>query len=339
MDFGKMTLEEVMLQYGETTKYIGENIEMVSNEQLTNLLNQLNSLQAASVKQYDKNLEKERKSNQDILDKYNRVAKRIKLSEHSNYDVVTINVGGRTFSTFRETLMRFESTYFYALLNSGNFNPGPDGSYFIDRSPIHFELIMDYLRSGEFSKGKLKRCEMEELRKELDYYLLPMPQDLKTIEWQWDLSRSKKPVNATFSDDNWNITKSAGKEETCDCPVIGSSPVSEFTVQIISGEHITIGFCRIDQFIQNGEHFCRVKNGCFFGADDGDLWFNGGQYKPYSSQLEINDKITAIKDGTSIRFLKNGVDQGEAINNAEGEMYPVVELCYVGDSVMIVPNP
>jgi hypothetical protein len=46
-----------------------------------------------------------------------------------------------------------------------------------------------------------------------------------------------------------------------------------------------------------------------------------------------------IKTGTSIRFLKNGNDLGEAINIAVGEMYPVVKLCDVGYSVMIVPNP
>jgi hypothetical protein len=36
--------------------------------------------------------------------------------------------------------------------------------------------------------------------------------------------------------------------------------------------------------------------------------------------------------------LINGVDQGEAINNVEGDMYPLVELRDVRDSVMIVPN-
>jgi hypothetical protein len=49
--------------------------------------------------------------------------------------------------------------------------------------------------------------------------------------------------------------------------------------------------------------------------------------------------LTVIKTGSSIRFLKNGNDLGEVVNNAVGEMYPVVDLGLVGDSVMIVPNP
>jgi hypothetical protein len=61
--------------------------------------------------------------------------------------------------------------------------------------------------------------------------------------------------------------------------------------------------------------------------------------KRYSAGLKVGDTVTVIKNGPSIRFLINGEDQGEAINNAEGEMYPVVESWRTGDSVMIVPNP
>jgi hypothetical protein len=133
------------------------------------------------------------------------------------------------------------------------------------------------------------------------------------------------------------VTKTGGGY--WNCPVIGSSPVSEFTVKLISGLDIMIGFCAIDEFVQNGSHHSLVKNGCFFCCHDGEVGFNEGNWKSYSSKLKINDKITAIKTGSSIRFLINGVDQGEAINNAEGDMYPVVELGNDGDSVKIVPNP
>jgi phosphotransferase system HPr-like phosphotransfer protein len=337
MDLANMTLEEVSLMYG---KYIGDNIGIFSNEQLANLLNHLTSLHAESAKQYAKNLQNEKKSNQDILNASLKLDEVMKLNseKHSKNEVVTLNVGGRLFATFKWTLMNYEHSYFFALLNSGIFLPGADGSYFIDRSPTHFELIIDYLRNGEFSKKKLKiitSLELEELIEECDYYLLPIP------IMQWDLSPSRKPVNASFSEGNLKITKTGGYN--WNCPVIGSSPVSEFTVKLISGLDILdimIGFCSIDEFVQNGNHHHnRVKNGCFFYCYDGDVCFNEDEIKSYSSQLKVNDKITAIKTGTSIRFLINGVDQGEAINNAEGDMYPFVELCDVGDSVMIVPNP
>jgi hypothetical protein len=330
MDLANMTLEEVSLN---------ENIAIFSNEQLITLINKSHNIQAAALKQYAKNLENVKKSNkeEDILDKYNTVAKRIKLSEHSMYDKVTLDVGGKIFATSKGTLMRFEDSYFYAMLNSGNFLPGPDGAYFIDRDPTHFPLIMAYLRTGELYTKELKSRELQELEKELDYYLLQIASPSKSTEWHWDLSPSRKPANASFSEDDMKVRKDSGGGYW-NCPVIGSSPVSEFTVKIISGLGMMIGFCGIDEFLQNGFHYDRVKNGCFFYSYHGNVWFNGGQNKPYSSKLKINDKITAIKTGTSIRFLINGVDQGEAINNAEGDMYPFVELCDVGDSVKIVPN-
>jgi hypothetical protein len=199
-------------------------------------------------------------------------------------------------------------------------------------------MMMVYLRTGKLSTKEFKSGEIEELEKELDYYLLQIAAPLKSTEWHWDLSPSRKPVNASFSDADLKIRKiSAGG--AWNCLVIGSSPLSEFTVEIISGLCILIGFCAIDAFVQNGSHYNRVKNCCFFHRYDGDVWFNEGNWKSYSSGLKINDKITAIKNGTSIRFLINGVDQGEAINNAVGDMYPFVELGSVGDAVMIVSNP
>jgi hypothetical protein len=231
------------------------------------------------------------------------------------------------------------------LLNSGNFNPGPDGIYFIDRSPVHFELIMTFLRTGEFPTEKLKSMtswEIKELEKECDYFLLPSPRELQLKSmWEFDLSPLKKPAHATFSNDNLTITKKSGGFNYI-CPVIGTLSVSQFTVQIISGDGVFgvfIGFCPIDQFVQNGRHSDRATNSCLFGCTTGDIYNHPNQSKHYGSGLKLNDKLTAIKNGSSIRFLVNGIDQGEAVNNAPDEMYPFVEMYDVGDSVMIVPNP
>jgi hypothetical protein len=148
---------------------------------------------------------------------------KLNSEKHLMYDKVTLDIGGRTFSTFKETLMKLESAYFYALLNSGNFNPGPDGIYFIDRSPVHFELIMTFLRTGEFRREKLKSMtswEIQELEEECDYFLLPSPREIKHKSmWEFDLSPLKKPAHATFSNDNLTIRKTSGGK-TYNCPVI-----------------------------------------------------------------------------------------------------------------------
>ena len=35
------------------------------------------------------------------------------------------------------------------MLSSGNFEPGEDGTYFVDRSPEYFGRILDYMRHDE----------------------------------------------------------------------------------------------------------------------------------------------------------------------------------------------
>jgi hypothetical protein len=250
-------------------------------------------------------------------------------------------VGGRLFATFMGTLMNYYihnmniATSTHCLIAAIFYQELMVHTYFIDRSPTHFPLIMDYLRTGELYTKELKSREIKELEKEHDYYLLQIAAPLKSTEWHWDSSPTKKSANSSFSEDDLKITNTQGGA-SWNCPLIGSSPVSEFTVESISGHCIFIGFCGIDQFVQNGKHHDRVKNGCFFNCSNGDVRFNGGKTKSYSSKLKINDKITAITTGTSIRFLINGVDQGEAIYNAEGDMYPVVELGNLGDSVLAI---
>jgi DNA-binding LacI/PurR family transcriptional regulator len=63
MDLANMTLEEVSLRYGN---YIEENIASFSNEQLTTLMNQITAIHAAAAKQLAKNLENEKKLNQQV---------------------------------------------------------------------------------------------------------------------------------------------------------------------------------------------------------------------------------------------------------------------------------
>jgi hypothetical protein len=343
MDLHMKTPEELALLYLDVANFVKDNLATLSNEVLANVRNKSTELLHASINQNQLNLEETMILNQNNIRAYEKLAQKMKFNSenHSIYDKVTLDVGGKTFSTFKETLMRFENTYFCGLLNSGRFDPGPDGNYFIDRSPVHFELIMTYFRTGEISKNELKPWEIEDLKKELDYYLLPIPNELNLIELKWDLSTSKLPTNATFSENNLTITKTSGGDDW-NCPVIASTPMTEFTVKITSQlqcHHIMIGFCPSLQFVQNKGHCIRDKNICMLYSHSGNIYYDLGKDKPYSSPLKVNDSLTAIKNGSFIRFLKNGIDLGIAIDNALPEMYPIVELYSVGASVTIVQNP
>jgi hypothetical protein len=40
---------------------------------------------------------------------------------------ITLNVGGKVFQTAKANLLRFENTYFHAMLGSGQWKPEEDG--------------------------------------------------------------------------------------------------------------------------------------------------------------------------------------------------------------------
>eukprot|EP01130_Rhizamoeba_saxonica_P018678 TRINITY_DN9427_c0_g1_i1.p1 TRINITY_DN9427_c0_g1~~TRINITY_DN9427_c0_g1_i1.p1 ORF type:complete len:359 (+),score=77.66 TRINITY_DN9427_c0_g1_i1:41-1117(+) len=87
-------------------------------------------------------------------------------------DVIVLNVGGTTFSTSRDTLLKDHSSYFYSMFGSGYWRPNENGEYFIDRDPTHFRYILNYLRDGKWDISKLPKLHVEELLVEADYYNL-----------------------------------------------------------------------------------------------------------------------------------------------------------------------
>ncbi|XP_055322322.1 SH3KBP1-binding protein 1 [Sitodiplosis mosellana] len=89
---------------------------------------------------------------------------------YNNYtgDIVHLNVGGKKFSTSRQTLTCIPDTFFTALL-SGRISSLRDdsGAIFIDRDPTLFGIILNYLRTRDID---IKQCDLRILRHEAEYY-------------------------------------------------------------------------------------------------------------------------------------------------------------------------
>jgi len=68
--------------------------------------------------------------------------------------MITLNVGGKHFTTSLETLKRGDTML--SAMFSGRFRLeiGDDGAYFIDRTPDRFQYILDYLRDGKINLPK-----------------------------------------------------------------------------------------------------------------------------------------------------------------------------------------
>lgn len=65
---------------------------------------------------------------------------------------VTLNVGGRTFVTYLETLKAYPTTMLGTMFSGRNVSlakPEADGSYFFDRNGDLFSFILDYYRAGK----------------------------------------------------------------------------------------------------------------------------------------------------------------------------------------------
>ena len=82
------------------------------------------------------------------VDRLERLMQLMRDSASRAEDTVKLNLRGRVFQTHRSTLTRIEGTYFERMLRSGEWKPGEDGAYFIDRPYEGFERILEYLHSG-----------------------------------------------------------------------------------------------------------------------------------------------------------------------------------------------
>jgi len=85
-------------------------------------------------------------------------------------DKIVLDVGGKRFATTKAALLSQEGTFFHAMLASGKWLPGEDGSYFIDRNSKHIGLILDFLRMRSVNCAVLSDWELSQLEEDLDFF-------------------------------------------------------------------------------------------------------------------------------------------------------------------------
>lgn len=194
-------------------------------------------------------------------------------------DKIKLNVGGALFETSRSSLLRFQGTYFSALLGQGTWQPdatGRDspllvlyfpahligrflaGSYFIDRDPTHFDRILDYMRTGKLAINGLSVADKKRLLDHLDYLQIPSPEnlDVRTSSGKapvlivpqdslanaitWDPATAE-PRKIILSNDDKTATRIASEEKR-ETRLLTVRPVTKFEVRIFSGKCTFIGF-------------------------------------------------------------------------------------------------
>lgn len=86
-------------------------------------------------------------------------------------NIITLNVGGKKISTYKNTL--FKSEYFKSYVNRWN----KDGVIFIDQDPKLFSHVLNYLRNDEYIIPKKYKENIDKL---LEYYLIPTDKNVNS---------------------------------------------------------------------------------------------------------------------------------------------------------------
>ncbi|CAL2033950.1 unnamed protein product [Caenorhabditis brenneri] len=89
----------------------------------------------------------------------------------SNAEIVKLNIGGTIFHTTKSTLTRYDGFFKTMFETDIPVTKDDSGTFFIDRSPKHFDTILNFMRDGDIALPTCER-EIKEISKEAQYYLL-----------------------------------------------------------------------------------------------------------------------------------------------------------------------
>lgn len=259
------------------------------------------------------------------------------LDHHNNDKIVTLNIGGKKYTTTIATLSKNPHSMLGAMF-SGRFALTTDhkNHYFIDRDGKHFRRILNFLRDG-FIAVPEDECTRVELLIEAQYYQLSGLIDLLTPEekvtaspWHW--SPGSKSAYITLVNDFKTARAGEGKNWNSVIAASGySSGRHYFEIKVTkynnSGGGWGISFGLVDvlhdfEYNHFGHRDNVPKGTCrtwAYVAASGKVYENGVEkYKghPYS----MGDRVGLLLDFRDqvIRFFLNGEPEGKSMSFSWG---------------------
>eukprot|EP01006_Ploeotia_vitrea_P058385 TRINITY_DN69322_c0_g1_i1.p1 TRINITY_DN69322_c0_g1~~TRINITY_DN69322_c0_g1_i1.p1 ORF type:complete len:333 (+),score=27.35 TRINITY_DN69322_c0_g1_i1:29-1027(+) len=140
------------------------------NQAFSTFINSLDTIKSTVEKEWDAFKEQQ----------HNTIPAQSQPAMTNNTKMINLNVGGQRFSTSWETLMSEQDSYFWCLAKNQAWLPSKNEEHFIDRSPVVFDVILDFLRTRQNPVGLSTLSERERtvLRSDVDFYQIHSLQQL-----------------------------------------------------------------------------------------------------------------------------------------------------------------
>ncbi|OQR84861.1 hypothetical protein ACHHYP_12599 [Achlya hypogyna] len=333
MDAAAPTLREMRARHAKEEAYMREVHERKMAEFQAHLDAELQALREAQATELEAlfvsmanataqleahvNHLNEKKRQWDMVEQ--RVAETVEKLSHS---VVKLNVGGRIFAIPKDTLLRFEGSYFHAMLSSERWKPDLDNdAYFIDADPTLFEYVMTYMREGDLSCEGLPPLKKQRLMKTLDYLNLDV--------LQWDAGASVDITDGTIllSEDKRTVSFSLSIADETGF-IQAKHPVDRVSIQIVStGNALDVQpqtYIGLEAFQADGDVDAVIS----YNICTGDVNLMERMEKIKGQTFQAGDILTIAYDRhtRAIQFAKNGLDMGIYITDIpDKKYYPYVD--------------
>ncbi|KAG9400119.1 hypothetical protein AC1031_011029 [Aphanomyces cochlioides] len=237
-------------------------------------------------------------------------------------NIITLDVGGTIFKTSKETLLRFEGSYFHALLGSGQWKPdSPNEAFFLDVDAGYFGRILRYLRTGELSFHGLCSLERDELKTTLEYLSLTDPSGSCRF-WHPSLCAlglSEDLTTVTAKYDGWKSVMGTLGAKSIQITELGSR-----------GE-VYVGLARRDGFNPSSTHAYSCEYSIYLKT--GQLRRNGIVIVKSTVDFRTGDILTIRRLKSKICFERNGqdVDAELKVKETGVQLFLVASLYDKGD--------
>lgn len=243
--------------------------------------------------------------------------------------------------TTKTNLLKFEGSYFHALLGSGKWLPDVDGAYFIDLNPEHFGRILDYLRTNKLHVSDLDVFQLERLYEVFDYLQFPYPEP----RFAWKGTQLNENLTLSNGDKTVRQTKGINSGAGWTACILGERAINRYSVRIdsISGGFMMVGFvpASLRNYKPTGANctccgwYLYLAKGVLY-SQDGD---NRRGYSPTVSFEEgcVLSVIYSEAEGGSIRYEKDRSDLGVAFRGVgDVPLIPAVDFSCVGAQLTLV---